>query len=63
MRTPSVPESTTEAEDRHSKFYDARVNLGLPPAALYDRITHDPPPVVGCYNPELVHLVRHTSSR
>jgi hypothetical protein len=26
-----VPHGTAEAEDRHSKFYDARVNLGLSP--------------------------------
>jgi hypothetical protein len=25
--TPSVPHGTTEAEDRHSNFYDVRVNL------------------------------------
>jgi hypothetical protein len=30
--TPSVPHGTTEAEDRHSNFYDARVNLSFCPA-------------------------------
>jgi len=27
VRTPSVPHGTDEAEDRHSNFYDAWVNL------------------------------------
>ena len=27
VRTPSVPQGTDEAEDRHSNFYDAWVNL------------------------------------
>ncbi|MFN2629616.1 MAG: hypothetical protein ABR569_13420 [Gaiellaceae bacterium] len=27
MRTLSVPHGTDEAEDRHSNFYDVRVNL------------------------------------
>jgi hypothetical protein len=27
VRTPSVPNGTDEAEDRHSNFYDTWVNL------------------------------------
>ena len=34
MRTPSVPHGTTEAEDRHSNFYETRVNLAVPPLSL-----------------------------
>ncbi len=30
VRTPSVPHGTNEAEDHHSNFYDARVNLANP---------------------------------
>jgi hypothetical protein len=33
----------------------------LPPAANYDRITHERPQLVGYYTPALVHLLRHTS--
>jgi hypothetical protein len=47
--TPAEPASTTP---------DAS---GLPPAANSVRITHEPRPLAGYYNRQLVHLLRSTA--
>jgi hypothetical protein len=56
----SAEESSTQVEVAFTRalLADGKDHLL---EASFERITHEPPPVVGYYTPDLVHFVRHRS--
>jgi Integrase core domain len=61
--TTSTTAAARPSEPRAEPGWPGRASAGLPPTVSFERIIHDRPPVTGYYDPELVHLVRHTSGR
>jgi hypothetical protein len=61
--TTSTTAAARPSEPRAEPGWPGHASAGLPPTASFERIIHDRPPVTGYYDPELVHLVRHTSGR
>jgi len=62
----SPPTTNTKDEARPSAPHDEPAYAPpttpeLPPDENYEKITRKPPPVVGNFEPQLVHLVRRTS--